>query len=195
MRGNRARSTGRTAAPWRNFYRAFSRTVLSKRLLRTDDPFLTLTEHPDPADSGRCWSVAVNNRPSPVRPEFRMHPDWRLESGLQEIAPFSGTLLLLTRKNNPNKENSFMLKNWENLFLCPDSVSCRDSSGGRTVSERDSGQPLEIDAVRPLDRDGRRLTELEVHIAPDAPIRNETYGANLGIDLAPYKGKTIVISV
>ena len=37
-------------------------------------------------------------------------------------------------------------------------------------------------------------TELEVHIAPDAPIRNETYGANLGIDLAPYKGKTIVIS-
>ena len=87
-----------TAAPWRNFYRAFSRTVLSKRLLRTDDPFLTLTEHPDPADSGRCWCVAVNNRPSPVHPEFRMHPDWRLESGLQEIAPFSGTLLLLTRK-------------------------------------------------------------------------------------------------
>lgn len=87
-----------TAAPWRNFYRAFSRTVLSKRLLRTDDPFLTLTEHPDPADSDRCWCVAVNNRPSPVHPEFRIHPDWRLESGLQEIAPFSGTLLLLTRK-------------------------------------------------------------------------------------------------
>ena len=88
----------KTETPWRNFYRAFSQKILSKRLLRIDDPLLTLTEHPDPSDPDRCRCVAVNNSPTPVDPEFRIHPGWKIESGLQEIAPFSGILLTLSRE-------------------------------------------------------------------------------------------------
>ena len=75
---------------WRRFYRVFAEQVIAKRLVRTSNPLVTLTEHPDAAAPERCLCVAVNNSAVPVRPEFEIAHGWMLEKELPELAPFSG---------------------------------------------------------------------------------------------------------
>lgn len=68
----------------------FAEQVIAKRLVRTSNPLVTLTEHPDAATPERCLCVAVNNSAVPVRPEFEITDGWKLEKELPELAPFSG---------------------------------------------------------------------------------------------------------
>ena len=79
---------------WRDFYKLLSEEVVSKRLVHTDNPFVTLTEHPD--QEGGCWVVAVNNTPVSLSMEFHVADAWRIETAdEEEIPPFSGRILKL----------------------------------------------------------------------------------------------------
>lgn len=94
--GGRPGAFHKAAEPaWRSFYKPFSERVTAKRLVRTENPLLTLTEHPDPAAPRLCWCVAVNNSGSAVAPALTIAPDWRIADAVPEIAPFSGILLKL----------------------------------------------------------------------------------------------------
>lgn len=89
----------KTSEPeWRRFYRAFAQHVIAKRLVRTGNPLVTLTEHPDAATPERCHCVAVNNSAVPIRPEFEIADGWKLEKELPELAPFSGAPFRLIKK-------------------------------------------------------------------------------------------------
>lgn len=64
-------------------YREFSRDIVAKRLVRSFDPFLTLTEHHD--ENGHHWIIAVNNSDEPVKARFDVSNGWKVVSPVPEI--------------------------------------------------------------------------------------------------------------
>ncbi|UKI29679.1 MAG: hypothetical protein L6W00_16625 [Lentisphaeria bacterium] len=82
---------------YRRFYRYFGEKLSRKRLLRSEEVMITLTEHPDPARPDECYCVAVNNSDEELRPRLVAAPGWEIVGFSGAIAPRSGVLLLLKR--------------------------------------------------------------------------------------------------
>ena len=80
---------------YRRFYRYFGEKLSRKRLLRSEEVMITLTEHPDPARPDECYCVAVNNSDEELRPRLVAAPGWEIVGFSGAIAPRSGVLLLL----------------------------------------------------------------------------------------------------
>ena len=83
---------------WREFYGVFAEEIVSRRLIRTDNPFVTLTEHF--VDGDNCLVVAVNNAPEPFPMVFEVNAGWRIDAAMDEdkIPPHTGTVLKLSRR-------------------------------------------------------------------------------------------------
>ena len=66
-------------------YREFCGDAVSRRIARSYDPYVTLTEHTD--ENGRHWIVAVNNNDAAVPAKFDVSGNWKIVSELPgEIA-------------------------------------------------------------------------------------------------------------
>ena len=66
-------------------YREFCGDVVSRRIARSYDPYVTLTEHTD--ENGRHWIIAVNNNDVSVPAKFDVSGNWKIGSELpDEIA-------------------------------------------------------------------------------------------------------------
>ena len=80
-RGESGRSAGaferENCIRYRRFYRYFGEKLSRKRLLRSEEVMITLTEHPDPARPDECYCVAVNNSDEELRPRLVAAPGWK----------------------------------------------------------------------------------------------------------------------
>lgn len=83
---------------WRKFYAPLAEHVRSRRRIFCSDPLVTLTEHPESEDV--CWAVAVNNGKETANITFEAAAGWEVEENAEmSVAPFTGKLLKLIRKN------------------------------------------------------------------------------------------------
>ena len=79
-------------------YKEFCRDIVARRIARSFDPFLTLTEHSD--ENGRRWIIAVNNSDAPVEAKFDISPDWKVISDLPSaIGEHNGIVFEVARKD------------------------------------------------------------------------------------------------
>ena len=85
-----------TEPAWRHFYRDCAAEVVAERIVSSQEPQMTLTEHPQ--DARHCLAVAVNNGGRPLPAEFGLAPGWKIVSPLpKEIAAHDGLLLQLEK--------------------------------------------------------------------------------------------------
>lgn len=65
-----------------SIYREFCGDAVARRIARSFDRYVTLTEHTD--ENGRHWIVAVNNNDEAVPAEFDLSAGWQILSALPE---------------------------------------------------------------------------------------------------------------
>ena len=79
---------GREALPCHRIYRRMAEPLLSGRIVRSDEPVLSLTEHMLSGD--RAVVVAVNNQPEALETRLKIASGWRCVRALRGNAPETG---------------------------------------------------------------------------------------------------------